>query len=91
MKNGTRKRARRSYRLIGFTTFLLVVITVLLGTFVSEDAGIFGLFAGATVITLGAILSFAVESAVEIRREQTEACEVAAVSLKKPETLLTKR
>ena len=78
------QKTRRSYRLLGTMTFLMVLTSVLLGYFVSVDACLSALFAGATVITLGAILSSGVESAAEIRREENEAAEVASVSRKMP-------
>lgn len=81
MKIGTTNR-KGSYRMLFCLTFLLIGISVLLGIFVSEDACLAALFSGATVITLGAILRFAAESAAEIERERTEGEDVAGISPK---------
>ena len=83
MKKKTQK-TRRSYRLLGCMTFVSLLASFLLGFFVSMDACLSALFGGATLITLGAILSFAVESAAEAERERAEAAEVASVSRKIP-------
>ena len=91
MKKTSQTRTRRSYRLIGGMTFLSLVISVLCGVFVSFDACLSAVFGGITVITLGAIMRAAVESAAELRRERTEAGGFADVSAEKARTLLTKR
>ncbi|MBP5610890.1 MAG: hypothetical protein J6X72_06090 [Clostridia bacterium] len=91
MKKKTQPKTRRSYRLIGVTTFLSLVISVLCGVFVSFDACLSAVFGGITVITLGAILSAGLESAAEIRRERNEAGGFGVVSGEKTATLLTKR
>ena len=76
-----RKTNRKgSYRLLSCLTVLLIGISVALGFLVSEDACLAAFFSGATVITLGAILRFAAESAAQIEREKTEAENVASVS-----------
>ena len=75
---------RGSYRLLAVLTTLLILTSVLLGFLVSEDACLASLFGGVTLITLGAILSFALVSAVEIEREKSEAEKVASVSGKMP-------
>jgi len=80
MKKQTGKK--RGYRLIGTLTVLLTLATVLLGALVSEDAGVVCLFVGTTVISLGAILFSAVESAAEYEREAAEADEVAPLPRK---------
>ena len=78
------QNGKGSYRLLGALTFFLALTSVLLGFFVSEDACLASLFGGVTLITLGAILSFALVSAVEIEREKSEAEKVASVSGKMP-------
>ena len=83
MKKRVQKRGR-SYRLLGSMTVLSVLVSLLLGFLVSEDACLLTFFAGATAITFGAILSFGIESAAEIRREKTEAANVASVPRKIP-------
>ena len=75
---------RGSYRLLGVLTVLLVLTSLLLGFLVSEDACLASLFGGATLITLGAIFSFALVNAAEIDREKSEAEKVASVSGKMP-------
>ena len=73
-----------SYRLLGILTFSLVLISALLGFFVSEDACLASFFGGVTLITLGAIFSFTAVCAAEIEREKSEAEKVASVSGKMP-------
>ena len=72
MKKTSQTRTRRSYRLIGGMTFLSLVISVLCGVFVSFDACLSAVFGGITVITLGAIMRAAVESAAELPDELFE-------------------
>ena len=62
MKKRVQKRGR-SYRLLGVVTVLAILVSLLLGFLVSEDACLAAFFAGATAITFGAILSFGIESA----------------------------
>ena len=83
MKNRT-TNYRGSYRMLFCLTFLLIGLSVALGILVSEDACLAAFFSGVTVITLGAILRFAAESAAEIEREKTEAENVAGVHRKMP-------
>jgi len=83
MKNG-KTNHRGSYKTLFCLTFLLIGISVALGVLVSEDACLAAFFSGVTVITLGAILRFAAESAAEIEREKTEGESVAQVSGKMP-------
>lgn len=83
MKKRTQKKGR-SYRLLGALTVLSVLVSLLLGLLVSEDACLSALFACATLISFGAILSYGIESAAEVRREKNEAAEVASVSRKIP-------
>lgn len=83
MKKGTQSK-KRSYRLLGGMTFLSVLISVLLGVFVSGDACLSGVLGGITVVTLAAILSSAYDCATEIRREEKEAGEIVPVSRKMP-------
>ena len=49
MKKGTQKREKRSYRMLGGLTVLSVLVSVMLGLFVSSDAclsGVLGLTQG---------------------------------------------
>ena len=92
MKKTSQTRTRRSYRLIGGMTFLSLVISVLCGVFVSFDACLSAVFGGITVITLGAIMRAAVESAAELRRERTEAgvyCSIIYIEVQRTFTILT--
>ena len=83
MKKKTQRR-KRTYRLLGVVTFLSILVSVLFGFFISEDACLSALFTAATLITLGAILSSALESAAQIARERNETVEIASVSRKMP-------
>ena len=83
MKKRVQKKGR-SYRLLGVVTVLAILVSLFLGFLVSEDACLAAFFAGATAITFGAILSFGIESAAEVRRERNEAADVASVSRKIP-------
>lgn len=84
MKKGTPKRVKRSYRMLGGLTVLSVLVSVLLGLFVSSDACLSGVLGGIIVVTFSAILSSACDCAIELRREENEEREIGAVSRKMP-------
>lgn len=84
MKKGTQTREKRSYRLLGGLTILSVLVSVMLGLFVSCDACLSGVLGGIVVVTLSAILSSACDCAIELRREENEARQIGEVSRKMP-------